>query len=330
MAAGEFELIERFFADLGADRDDVLLGVGDDAALLAPSARKSLTLCTDTLVAGVHFPLDAPAEDVGFKALAVNLSDLAAMAAEPAWALLSLTLPEADEQWVAGFAAGFGELARRFDVALVGGDTTQGPLAVSVHLAGWVDPALALRRDRAQAGDAIYVSGTLGDAAAGLRIWQGDESLRSGPEQRFLIERLQRPQPRVELGVALAGVAACAVDISDGLAADLGHILRRSGVGARIDVDALPLSAALRTAVEPAEQLQFALSGGDDYELCFTVAPFAEASLSEIAQRCGISLTRIGVIEAEPGLRLCHRDGREAMLPESGWQHFMSRTLPRS
>ncbi|WP_309544713.1 thiamine-phosphate kinase [Alkalilimnicola ehrlichii] len=232
MAGAEFELIERFFSAQGAMRDDVLLGVGDDAALLDVGTTEALVLCTDTLVGDVHFPADAPASSVGHKALAVNLSDIAAMGARPAWALLSLTLPDPMTDWVADFSTGLSVLAERFGVALVGGDTCQGPLSITVQVAGWVKPEQALRRDGARCGDDVYISGNLGDAAAGLQCWRAAAETEPDADALQLIERLHRPQPRVALGQALCGIAGAAVDISDGLCADLGHILTRSRVGA--------------------------------------------------------------------------------------------------
>jgi thiamine-monophosphate kinase len=319
MAAGEFELIERFFGAGGAARPDVLLGIGDDAALLDVGAEQALALCVDTLVEGVHFPPDAPPESVGHKALAVNLSDLAAMGARPTWALLSLTLPQVDESWLLSFSRGLKALAREHGVALVGGDTTRGPLAVSIQLAGWVPPEQALRRDRARAGDAIYVSGRLGDAAAGLAIWQDKHGARHGAEEAQLIERLHRPQPRVALGQALLGRAHAAIDISDGLLADLGHVLTRSAVGARIEIERLPLSPALRRLHGDEQARRVALSGGDDYELCFTMPTGAQTGLEGL----GVPVTRIGLIEPAPGLRLCRSDGTPFDAGDAaGYEHF--------
>lgn len=316
-APSEFELIRKYFAAAGASRQDVVLGVGDDAALLDNGGAQLLALCVDTLVAGVHFPTDAPAEAVGHKALAVNLSDLAAMGAQPAWALLSLTMPEPEPDWLAGFRRGLHALAAAHGVALVGGDTTRGPLAVTVTLVGLVERGRALRRDGARPGDRVYVSGTLGDAALGLRQWQAGE--RAGPA----VERLQRPQPRVALGRALLGLASAVVDVSDGLAADLGHILARSGVGARLEAARLPLSQTLQACCSPTEALACALGGGDDYELCFTVPVERERSLQQAVAGLGLAVTAIGTIEAAPGLRLVDEQGREVPVPSrGGYDHF--------
>lgn len=317
----EFELIRQFFSAMGADRADVLLGVGDDAALLDCGGAEALAICVDTLIANVHFPPDTPPAAIGHKALAVNLSDLAAMGARPAWALLALSMPQVDQDWLAGFRAGFHDLAQAHGVALVGGDTTRGALAASVTLAGLVDRTDALRRDGARPGDGIYASGTLGDAAAGLHLLQIGKA-GNGADDLYLIERLQRPQPRVALGGALRGLASAAIDISDGLLADLGHILERSAVGATVDTRHLPLSHALRQRFSPVEAEAFALSGGDDYELCFTVPASRELELARAMAGLDVAVTRIGMIEAEPGLRLLDRSGQARSPQRSGYDHF--------
>lgn len=317
----EFQLIRQFFSPLGADRSDVLLGVGDDAALLDCGGPEALVLCVDTLTAGVHFLPDAPADAVGRKALAVNLSDLAAMGARPAWALLALSLPEVDQGWLADFRSGFHALAQAHGVALVGGDTTRGALAASVTLAGLVGRKDALRRDGAKSGDGIYISGTVGDAAAGLHILQAGEA-DSSVNDLHLIERLNRPQPRVALGVALRGLASAAIDVSDGLLADLGHILESSAVGATVDTRQLPISEALRKRFSATEVMAFALSGGDDYELCFTVPAGQESDLVRAAAGLDVAITRIGTIEPEPGLRLLDESGQAHMPQRLGYDHF--------
>ncbi|HET7843384.1 MAG TPA: thiamine-phosphate kinase [Xanthomonadales bacterium] len=308
--AGEFQLIDLIARATARRRADVALGIGDDGAVLRVPRGRELVVAVDTLVAGVHFPRDTAPADVGWKSLAVNLSDLAAMGAEPAWATLALTLPEPDAQWVRAFARGFAALAKRHGVALVGGDTTRGPLCVTVQAHGFVPPRRALRRDGARAGDAVFVSGTLGDAAAGL----------AHPRVAPLRARLDRPTPRVALGLALRGVASAAIDVSDGLAADLGHVLDASGVGAALDVDAMPASNALRGAVADLRALQ--LGGGDDYELCFTVPAKRVDRVARIARDLRTPLTRIGTIERERGLR--DADGRT--LARSGYVHFTGST----
>ena len=245
----------------------------------------------DTIVAGVHFPPDTSAEDIGYRALAVNLSDIAAMGAMPAWATLALTMPAADESWLEGFCAGFFSLARAHDVTLIGGDTTAGPLTVTVQIMGHVPAGKALRRSGAQPGDLVFVSGHLGDAAAGLALIEKRADTSNAAHRDFLIERFLRPVPRIGLGKALRGLASATIDISDGLGADLGHILEASGVGARIDPDRLPRSRALIETFEPMRAFELALSGGDDYELCFTLAPERVRLIPDIeaaAQLCPV------------------------------------------
>jgi thiamine-monophosphate kinase len=296
---GEFELIGRHFTGRGARREDVLAGVGDDGAVVAPPAGAELVLALDTLVDGVHFPAGFDARFVGHRALAVNLSDLAAMGAEPAWALLGLTIPSPDEHWLAGFSAGFDALARRHGVALVGGDTTRGPLTVTVTVAGTVSEGAALRRDGARAGDDLWVSGTPGDAAAGLRILQGRLNAQ-GRAREALLARFQSPQARVALGVALRGIATACIDLSDGLLGDLGKLCAASGVGADLASRELPLSAGLCSVALPAERVQFALDGGDDYELLFTADPADRARLT--ALDAGVVLRRIGAVTGGGGV----------------------------
>lgn len=320
MALSEFELIRQLSDGLGATRAEVLLGVGDDAALVDVGQPEALCVCVDTMIAGVHFPLDAPADSVGHKILAVNLSDLAAMGARPAWALLALTLPGPDQAWLDGFRRGLSALAAEHRVAVIGGDTTRGALSISLTLAGWVEPAQALRRGGARPDDLVFVSGSLGDAAAGLRLWQAGRVGQNGAAE--LADRLHRPQPRVALGRALRGLATAAIDVSDGLAADLGHILAASGVGAAIDLSALPLSEALRRGCGDAEAAVLALSGGDDYELCFTVPPEREPEVQAISRELGLPLTCIGRIDAEPGLRVLGPGGRPLPLARAGYDHF--------
>ncbi|KAB7622758.1 thiamine-phosphate kinase [Alkalilimnicola sp. S0819] len=313
---GEFELIRQFFA--GDAGDDVLLGIGDDAALVRP--RADLAMALDTLVAGVHFPLDAPPESIGHKALAVNLSDLAAMGARPAWFLLGLTLERADSTWLAAFSEGLRGLGRTHGVALVGGDVTRGPLTLSVQVSGEVPAEQALRRDGARPGDGIYVSGTLGDAALGLALWQSGQ--RRGEYADWLVERLHRPTPRVALGLRLRGLASACIDVSDGLYADLGHVLEASGVGARVELARLPLSKPLRALVPGAELWDTALCGGDDYELCFTVPPDREAALARVSAELSLPLSRIGEVRDEPGLALCLADGRFWQPGRRAYAHF--------
>ncbi len=320
MSLGEFELIKRFFADAGPRCEDVSLGIGDDAALVRVPDGTELVVTVDTIVAGVHFPPGTSAEDIGYRALAVNLSDIAAMGAMPAWATLALTLPAADERWLEGFCAGFFSLARTHDVTLIGGDTTAGPLTITVQIMGHVPSGRALRRSGAQPGELIFVSGNLGDAAAGLALIEKRADTSNAAHRDYLIERFLRPVPRIGLGKALRGLASAAIDISDGLAADLGHILEASRVGARIDPDQLPMSGALRATFESKQALELALGGGDDYELCFTLPPGHEHLMRGIEVAAGCALSRIGVIEAQPGLVLA--GGAPVSRTARGFDHF--------
>ncbi|WP_126456154.1 thiamine-phosphate kinase [Sulfuriflexus mobilis] len=321
MPGTEFSLIDRYFAHhvhQHGGHDDVVLGIGDDAAVLRVPAGHELVVTTDTMVAGVHFPASATAEDIGYKLLAVNLSDLAAMGAVPRWASLALTLPGVDEDWLTGFCQGLFGLADAYNVALVGGDTTRGPLTLSITLHGLVPEGQALRRDGARAGDAIYVSGRLGDAGLALQHELGNMNV---PGIAEILPRLHRPMPRVALGQALRGVASAMIDISDGLLADLGHILEASGVGARLELEALPLSAAVQ-AITDSGDWSLPLAGGDDYELCFSVPAERQADLQERLSGLDISVTRIGQVEVEAGLRCLDARGEYYTPPGMGYEHF--------
>ena len=313
----EFQLIERIRARAGA-RADVLLGIGDDAALLQVPAGQELVLSTDTLVAGVHFPDETDAADIGWKALAVNLSDLAAMGATPAWCTLALTLPEADADWLDAFLDGWCELAGEHGIALVGGDTTRGPLSLTVAVHGFVPAGQALRRDRAQAGEDVWVTGTLGDAAGALRQWRA-----RGLQSAKLRHRLDRPTPRVAAGIALRGLASAAIDLSDGLAGDLGHVLAASGLGAELELGRLPTSHTLAEHfADDAERWRLQLGGGDDYELCFT-APSAQAlDIERALADCEVLATVVGRTTRESALRLLTPDGESFDFAEGGFEHF--------
>ncbi len=316
MTISEFDVIARFFTRPGRHRDDVLLGVGDDAALLQVAADRVLVVAMDTLVAGRHFPETTNPEDIGFKSLAVNLSDLAAMGAIPAWATLSLTLPAVDESWLEAFASGFFELADRFGMELVGGDTTRGPLSVTVQAHGLIEPDKVLRRDRARPGQKLFVTGTLGDAALALHQLSHGE-----PAAAELRRCLDRPEPRVAFGAVLAQLGAAAIDVSDGLVADLGHLLDASGCGASIRLDRLPKSAALAGAPDAlARDCQ--LAGGDDYELCFALDADAVDRMRAGAAEQSLDVTEIGSIEALPGLRCLHEDGSIHVPQNRGFDHF--------
>ena len=311
MSEGEFDLIARIRRRIAA-RDDVALGIGDDCALLAPPPGMQLAVTMDTLNAGVHFPADTAPADIGWKALAVNLSDLAAMGAQPAWCTLALSLPQADAAWLEAFCDGFLALAQMHGITLVGGDTTRGPLSVSIAAHGVVPVGTALRRDGARAGDEVWVSGTLGDAAGALAQWQAGTAI--APPLRV---RLDRPTPRVALGLALRGIASSCIDISDGLLADLAHICRVSGVGAELEADALPASPALGAAFAGEAMRRLQATGGDDYELCFTAPATQCGAVQALAARLGLPLTRIGRIVAGSGV---HCAGLACLAP--GYQHF--------
>ncbi|MCG7913951.1 MAG: thiamine-phosphate kinase [Candidatus Thiodiazotropha weberae] len=316
----EFALINQYFKQLTTPRQDVVLGVGDDAALLQVAEDNLLVVSVDTLVSGVHFFEDVAADALGHKALAVNLSDMAAMGAEPSWATLALTLPEVDEKWIAGFCRGFAGLANRFNVSLVGGDTTSGPLSITVQIHGVVAQHQVMRRDGAQVGDDIYVTGTLGDAAQGLKLLQSAQALTAG--QQTMIDRLERPQPRVEAGLALRHLAHSAIDLSDGLLADLGHILTQSGVGATLQLDQLPLSAELRAAMGDDKDWSRIVSAGDDYELCLTLPVACREAVAGVARQLSLPISRVGCIEADPGLRCFDQQGEPWHPPQLGFDHF--------
>nr|WP_300306272.1 thiamine-phosphate kinase [Halomonas sp.] len=311
---GEFELINRWLAPAHVSTMDtgVVLGAGDDACLLSPTAGQQLVVSVDTSVEGHHFPAEAPASAVGHRALAVSLSDLAAMGARPRWCLMSLALPVSDAAWVAEFAKGFHALCDAVKVNLVGGDVTAGERAVSVTVMGEAEPARALRRSGARAGDILAVTGALGGGAGGLAAWQAGERDLQHP----LLSRYLLPQPRLEAGIALAELASSAIDISDGLLADLGHVLEASKVGAELDAQAIPLAEGLVDMLGEEGAMQAALSGGDDYELLVTLAPEQLAAAQAELASSGLALTAIGRLVEGSGI-----DGLK-MPTKAGWQHF--------
>lgn len=315
----EFELIESYFRDLNQSRSDVLLGQGDDCAVVKATPGTHIAVTTDTMLAGVHFDDKVPPRALGHKLVAVNLSDLAAMGAEPAWLSLSITLPDVDQDWLKEFSAGMHELAGYYHCELIGGDTTRGPLSLTLTAQGLLPENQHLTRHGARPGDWIFVSGNLGDAAAALAGQRGDLELSSFVQHK-LNERLFYPTPRVALGQGLRGYATSCIDISDGLAADLNHVLTRSEVGARLFLHQLPCSEALRSlALE--DQRYYALHGGDDYELCFTVPEEMRGSLETSLTHAGVPLTCVGQIDKQPGLRFFDGDNE---LPAShlGYLHF--------
>ena len=319
----EFDLIARHFtrATPGA-----VLGVGDDCALLAPTPGMQLAVSSDMLLEGRHFsPQDSPA-GIGHKSLAVNLSDLAAMGATPRWATLSIALPTADDAWLTAFARGFFRIADLHGIELVGGDTTRGALTISITVMGEVPPGQALRRDGAQAGDDVWVSGVIGSAAAALAYRQGRLFMEQIDAAKVL-PALYLPTPRVELGIALRGVATSAIDISDGLLADLGHILERSGVGAgpigaRLEFAALPTLPVVQAYLHEAVARDCVLAGGDDYELCFTAPSDRRDAVQAAAESAGVAVTRIGRITIPPGLVVLAADGQPLPYAKTGYDHF--------
>lgn len=320
MGTTEFDIINRYFTDRTKPRGDVALGIGDDCALLQVSPNQLLATTIDTLVEGVHFLADTSPYDLGYKSLAVSLSDLAAMGALPTWVTLAITLPHADEMWLQNFSDGFFSLVNEFSLQLVGGNTTRGPLSVTTQLHGFLPLNRALRRDTARIGDAIFVSGNLGEAGLALQMLLGNAKIATS-DQTHLLQRLNRPTPRVAEGLALLNIANAAIDISDGLAADLNHILERSHVGATIDVEDLNLSPFLLRHITQTAAWNLALSAGDDYELCFTVAPERVAEIQRLSANFSCGFKMIGKIEKESGLRIKHRDGSDFKLDSPGYEH---------
>lgn len=317
MPLGEFELIDRWFAHVGAQRDDVVLGVGDDAAVVAPRPGHELVLAADTIVEGVHFPAGLDPAAIGHRVLAVNLSDMAAMGAEPAWALITLTLPRAEEAWLEGFARALDALANRTGTALVGGDTTSGPLVATIAIAGLSPVGAALRRAGARPGDLVYVSGRPGEAAAGLGVLQGRLAGPAGARET-VAARFLWPEPRLELGRALRGLASACIDVSDGLAGDLAKLCTASRVGARVWAERLPVSAEL-VAVAGRDAVRLCLAGGDDYELLFTAPARLRPRIEALG---GPGVTVIGEIVAGQGVDVAGLPPGAGDL--SGFDHFGS------
>jgi thiamine-monophosphate kinase len=317
----EFDIIKQYFATQSSRRDDVVVGIGDDAAIVNIPQGHELIVTTDTLIRGVHFPVSTLPYDIGYKSLAVNLSDLAAMGATPAWVTMTLTLPDDNREWLQAFCEGFFTLANRHRVELIGGDLTHGPLSITVQAMGFTPPKKALLRSQAKPGDAIYVTGTIGDAGLALRYLQNKITLDQ-PYQRDVLERLNRPEPRIACGEHLRDIASAAIDISDGLAADLSHILEQSQVGAILYVDSLPLSAALTHSLSHQDAIALALTAGDDYELCFTVPAKSRAKLEEQLSRIPCQFTCIGEIRKQSGLELNYQNGSKYHGPILGYQHF--------
>jgi len=303
----EFDLIRRYFAR-DAHSPDTVVGVGDDGAILQPSPGTQQVQVIDTLVEGVHFPANVDAGDIGYRVVAVNLSDIAAMGARPRWMTLALTLWDKDESWVEDFAAGLFDAAAQHNVVLVGGDTTQGDgVVITVHVTGEVDEGTAILRSGAKPGDTVFVSGSVGDAAAGLEL------IREGVSDDVLVQRFLRPMPRIALGQALSARAHAAIDVSDGLIADLAKMLIASGAGAEIEIGKIPMSDALLARFDRDSATRFALTGGDDYELCFAAPADAVAGIDGI--------TAIGTVTEGSGV-ICRRDGDVVDVDDSGYRHF--------
>lgn len=309
----EFSVIADYFAAHVMPSESVVLGIGDDAAVISMTSGKHLVTCTDTLVEGVHFPTDALGCVVGYRALAVNISDFAAMGAEPRWAQLALTLPEIQPAWLQSFQSGFFELAACHRIVLVGGDLTQGPLSITVQLMG--EASNVVRRSGAKVGDDIYVTGTLGDSGV---VYRGRlDSAASDSHRAYFLGRYERPQPRLAFAAEAQPLFNAAIDISDGFVADLGHLLLASHCGAEVVSRSLPLSSAMLASFGEDEGLRLALSSGDDYELCFTAAKASEASLYSLARSYDLRLSKVGSVVEEPGLRV---DGKVCV--NTGWEHF--------
>uniref|UniRef100_A0A486XS35 Thiamine-monophosphate kinase n=1 Tax=Rheinheimera sp. BAL341 TaxID=1708203 RepID=A0A486XS35_9GAMM len=318
---GEFELISRYFSGCGAKRSDATIGVGDDGAVLQIRDGYDLVVTTDTMVVGTHFFPDDEPRALGHKLVAVNISDLAAMGAEPAWLSLALTLPEVNEPWLAAFAAGLHETADYYQCQLIGGDTTRGPLSLTMIAKGIVPRGKALTRSGAKVGDYIYVTGTLGDAALGLKLCQGLHEV-SKKHQSHILQRFHYPSARVALGQALRNIASSAMDLSDGLYSDIQHILKRSAVGASIDVARLPLSQAVKDSCDSTTALQLALSGGEDYELLFTVPEAKRGSLDVLLSPYGVQLSCIGRITGVAGKLELKQGDQTLDYQHQGFVHF--------
>jgi thiamine-monophosphate kinase len=335
---GEFNIIDRYFKRYSNLSEQIKIGIGDDAAVIRPLPECDTAICIDTLVEGVHFPRNTLPYDIGWKALAVNLSDLAAMGARPEWFTLALTLPEASDTWLEAFSKGLFDLATRFHLPLIGGDLTKGPLTITVQAAGSLKSESAMKRSDAQCDDHIWVSGTLGDARAGLTLALANSantgthchdfvsvSDSRSPHINTLLERLNRPSPRIDLGMRLHEYAHACIDISDGLLADLGHILDASALGATLNVNALPVSEAL-ASIFPEETPSLALQSGDDYELCFTAPANHDAAILALADQTNTPVTCIGKTTPLRGIRLIDKNGApfvsDALCPNGGYRHF--------
>ena len=316
----EFELIKHYFSKQSVARKDVVLGIGDDCALIQPAERQHIAITTDTLVAGVHFPLNTSARAIGHKVVAVSLSDLAAMGAEPAWVSLAITLPSIDEAWAADFSAGVFELCEFYHLQLIGGDTTQGPLSITVTAQGYTPTEKYLTRSGAKVGDWLYVTGEIGDAALALKYIQGNVAV-DDIHRASIQTKLDFPKPRVLVGQVLRDYATAAIDISDGLAADLQHICEASNVGVNLILDNLPLSTALRESMPVMEAYQLALTGGDDYELLFTVSDDNKVAMETALANTGVNITCIGQLNSSNKIKTV-LNGESVCFDIQGYEHF--------
>ncbi len=321
MSSSEFELIKKYFQHLTDVDASVQCGIGDDAAIIKVPADMELALSVDTLVQGIHFPVDTHPSDIAYKSLAVNLSDMAAMGAQAKWVLLSITLPDNDDIWLEQFASGFLELARQHAVSLIGGDTSKGPLSITVQIQGLLPTATALKRSGARPGDCVYVTGTLGDAGLGLDIVKGKITV-ADDYKKFFLGCLNRPNVSVEAGVRLRGLASSAIDISDGLIADLGHVLEASSVGAEIVMEKIPLSEAMQACADKLSAYNYALISGDDYKLCFTAATENHEQIIESFRELNIPVQRIGKITEGTELVCKDADGKPFKPSGQSYKHF--------
>ncbi len=319
---GEFDIIQHYFEGWEEQRPEVVLGIGDDAALIDLPETHHLVITTDMLISGVHFPENTSAADIAYKALAVNLSDLAAMGSRPGWFTLVLSLPEANEEWLDEFSKSLAESAKFYNISLIGGDTNRGPLSITIQAMGQVPKDKALRRDGAKAGDWLYCTGTLGDAVLGLALIQNRDEVSGKKNREYLINRLNRPSPRVGIGLSLRQGASAAIDISDGLMKDLEHLLKASGnLGAVIDLDAIPMSEPFRTHLDEIKAWEMALSGGDDFELLFTASNENRSLLEAALENAGSPFTCIGRITGKSGIQL-QSGGTNISLNLHGYDHF--------
>ncbi|MFK5915679.1 MAG: thiamine-phosphate kinase [Woeseiaceae bacterium] len=320
--SSEFEIIRQYFnQSQSPSRADVIVGIGDDAAILAVPEKHQLVQSVDTLIAGVHFPIETSAADIAYKALAVNLSDMAAMGAEPAWFTLAITLPNDNHKWLKEFSSSLSLLSNKFGVQLVGGDTTHGSLSLSITINGFVPIDKALRRDQAKVGDKVYVSGTIGDAALALSAWQGDCCLENESID-FLNNKLNRPLPQINLGLLLRDYASSCIDISDGLIADLEHITDMSKVGAEINFQSIPLSKEfLLNNITKQHVLDLVLSCGDDYQLCFTIPKSKQEKFESEAKKENAAVSCIGEITSGSDVT-CFYNGEILNRPKAGYNHF--------